>query len=39
MLIHGYAVIDNELVWEVATTRVRDLAALLGRLLGEDETA
>ncbi|AUM15070.1 MULTISPECIES: HepT-like ribonuclease domain-containing protein [Rhodococcus] len=39
VLIHRYAVIDNELVWEVATTRVRDLAALLGRLLGEDETA
>jgi uncharacterized protein with HEPN domain len=39
VLIHGDAVIDNELVWEVATTRVRDLAALLGRLLGEDETA
>jgi uncharacterized protein with HEPN domain len=39
VLIHGYAVIDHELVWEVATTRVKDLAALLGRLLGEDETA
>lgn len=39
VLIHGYAVIDNEFVWEVATTPVNDLAALLGRLLGEDENA
>lgn len=36
VLAHGYAVIDEELVWEVATTRVVDLASELGRLLGED---
>src|SRR5262249_54066956 len=34
VLVHGYAVIDNELVWEVATTRVAALAKELGRLLG-----
>ncbi len=33
VLVHGYAVIDNELVWEVATTRIPSLAAELGRLL------
>lgn len=37
VLVHGYAVIDNELVWEVATTRVADLAAQLGRLLDDDD--
>ncbi len=37
VLIHGYAVIDNELVWEVATTRVKDLVAQLVGLLGEEE--
>ncbi|MET9021454.1 HepT-like ribonuclease domain-containing protein [Actinopolymorpha sp. NPDC004070] len=37
VLIHGYAVIDDELVWEAATTRAVDLAAEIGRLLGEDE--
>jgi len=33
VLVHGYAVIDNELVWEVATTRAPYLAQELGRLL------
>ncbi len=36
VLVHGYALIDNELVWEVATTRAPDLFAELGRLLGSD---
>lgn len=33
VLVHGYAVIDNELVWEVATTRVPNLAEQLEDLL------
>jgi uncharacterized protein with HEPN domain len=37
VLVHGYAVIDNELVWEVSTTRAPDLAAQLGRLLPSDD--
>jgi len=37
VLIHGYAVIENELVWEVATTQVVLLAAELRRLLGNVE--
>lgn len=36
VLVHGYAVIDNELVWEVATVRAPDLAARLQGLLGDD---
>lgn len=39
VLIHGYAAIDDELVWEVATTRAADLAAELGTLLGDGERA
>ena len=39
VLVHGYAVIDNELVWELATARVADLSEALGRLLGEHENA
>lgn len=39
ILIHGYAVIDDELVWEVATTRVPHLAEHLSRLLGENHSA
>lgn len=35
VLVHGYAVIDDELVWEVATTRVVGLVRELERLLGE----
>ena len=34
VLVHGYAVIDDELVWEVATTRAPELAVQLSRLLG-----
>jgi len=36
VLVHGYAVIDDELVWEVATRRIVDLAGELDRLLGDD---
>lgn len=39
VLVHGYAVIDNELVWEVAVTRVEVLARELGRLLGDGASA
>lgn len=39
VLVHGYAVIDNELVWEAATRRVVDLAAVLQRLLDEEDKA
>ncbi len=39
VLVHGYAVIDNELVWEVATTRVVVLATELAGLLGDDAKA
>ena len=38
VLVHGYAVIDNELVWEVATTRLPDLAGALDALLADDDT-
>lgn len=33
VLIHGYASIDNDIVWEVATTRVGGLIDALDRLL------
>ena len=39
VLVHGYALIDNELVWEVATTRVVLLADELRELLGDDDNA
>ena len=39
VLVHGYALIDNELVWEVATTRVVLLADELRELLGDDDIA
>jgi uncharacterized protein with HEPN domain len=39
VLVHGYAVIDDELVWEVATTRVTLLATEIQELLGDDATA
>ena len=35
VLVHGYAVIDDELVWEVASQRVGPLASLLAGLLSE----
>jgi uncharacterized protein with HEPN domain len=37
VLVHGYAVIDEELVWEVSTRRAPDLAAQLRRLLPSDD--
>ena len=36
VLVHGYAQIDDALVWEVASTRVQELTAVLAALLGED---
>lgn len=35
VLVHGYATIDDVLVWEVATTRIDSLIATLNRLLIE----
>lgn len=35
VLVHGYAVIDDELVWQVATTRVPGLVETLDRLLDQ----
>ncbi len=35
LLIHGYAAIDDRLVWEVATERVAPLVTVLNDLLGE----
>jgi uncharacterized protein with HEPN domain len=35
LLIHGYAAIDNRLVWEAATERVHPVIAVLDDLLGE----
>ena len=35
VLIHGYATIDDRLVWEIATERTARLVATLNRLLGE----
>ena len=35
VLVHGYAQIDDALVWEVASTRVPELAAVLARLLDD----
>ena len=36
-IIHGYSVIDNELIWSTATFRVPELRAQLASLLGHDE--
>jgi len=33
LLIHGYAAIDDRLVWEVATERTAPLLAILDELL------
>jgi len=33
VLVHGYAQIDDALVWEVASTRVPDLSTVLAGLL------
>lgn len=35
VLIHGYATIDDQLVWEIATERAGPLVETLNRLLGE----
>lgn len=35
VLIHGYASVDDRLVWQVATERVEPLIALLTDLLGD----
>ena len=35
VLIHGYASVDDRLVWQVATERIQPLIALLVDLLGE----
>jgi uncharacterized protein with HEPN domain len=35
VLVHGYANIDDSLVWEVATTRIDPLIATLNRLMDE----
>lgn len=36
LLIHGYAAIDDRLVWEVATERVAPLIAVVDDLLGTE---
>jgi len=36
LLIHGYATIDDQLVWEVATERVGRLVITLGELLDDE---
>lgn len=36
LLIHGYAAIDNRIVWEVATERAAALISRLDHLLGEE---
>lgn len=38
VLVHGYATIDDVLVWEVATLRIAPLIATLNRLLDETPT-
>lgn len=38
ILIHGYATVDDALVWQVFTERVPELAAVLRRLLDEAES-
>jgi uncharacterized protein with HEPN domain len=35
LLVHGYAAIDDRLVWEVATERIGQLVAVLDDLLGD----
>lgn len=37
VLIHGYASVDDEIVWEVATTRVSALIHALASLLDDAE--
>jgi uncharacterized protein with HEPN domain len=38
VLVHGYAVIDDELVWQVASTRVPALVETMDRLLAQGGT-
>jgi uncharacterized protein with HEPN domain len=35
ILIHGYAVVDDALVWQILTERLPDLAKIIRRLLEE----
>jgi uncharacterized protein with HEPN domain len=35
VLVHGYAAIDDQLVWEIATERTPPLTDLLSRMLAE----
>ncbi|MBB3662013.1 uncharacterized protein with HEPN domain [Prauserella sediminis] len=35
ILIHGYAAVDDALVWQVLTDRLPDLTAVIRRLLAE----
>ncbi len=35
VLVHGYAQIDDALVWEVASTRVPELTSVLAGLLDD----
>lgn len=35
VLVHGYAALDDRLVWEVASERLLDLVALLDGLVGD----
>lgn len=37
ILVHGYAEVDHQIVWEVATTKVNALAADVSRLLDRAE--
>ena len=37
VLVHGYAVIDDELVWQFAVERVPQLSALLQQLLDAND--
>lgn len=35
ILVHGYATVDDRLVWDVATGRTASLVATLDELLGD----
>lgn len=35
ILIHGYAQVDDKLVWQVVTDKLPELAGILRRLLGQ----
>ena len=36
VFVHGYAVVDDAIVWDVATTRIEPLIETLNRLLREN---